>query len=169
MGKEWLRFRPNSRTARILLAALFAFPIFSSLFLPVLPLHTDFPLDRLHEFGPAVFLLPVVMLVLFPMPGFLVSLIIFGSIFLWEWRRKSLSIGWLACWVWFCFIYLVAQWSVPLWYHVRDDWGYTFAFGESVPFAGITSAPFFIIGLYLGRIAFEPDDCKSTEPDGANR
>jgi hypothetical protein len=165
MGKTWLRFRPNSRTARSLLVALFAFPLSGSLILPVFPLYAGSPSD----FGPAVFLLPVAMVVAFPMPGFLVSLIIFGSIFLWEWRRKSLSIGWLACWVWFCFIYLVAQWSVPLWYHVRDDWGYTFAFGESVPFAGITSAPFFIIGLYLGRIAFEPDDCKSTEPDGANR
>ena len=169
MGKAWLRFRPNSRTARILLAALFAFPIFSSLILPVLPLRTDFHLDRLHDFAPAVFLLPVVMLVLFPMPGFLVSLIIFGSIFLWEWRRKSLSIGWLACWVWFCFIFLVAQWSAPLWYHVRDDWGYTFAFAESIPVAGMTSAPFFIIGLSLGRIAFEQQDCQSAEPSGANR
>jgi hypothetical protein len=109
------------------------------------------------------------MLVAFPMPGFLVSLVIFGSIFLWEWRRKSVSIGWLACWVWFCSIYFVAQWSAPLWYRRDEDWGYTFAFGESIPVAGIISTVFFIIGLYLGRIVFEPDDCQSTEPSGANR
>ena len=156
MGKAWLRFRPSSRLARILLAALFAFPIFGSLILPVFPLYAGSP----HDFGPAVFLLPAALLVAFPMPGFLASLIIFGSIFLWELRRKSLSIGWLACWVWFCFIFLVAQWSAPLWYHVRDEWGYTFAFGESIPVAGITSALFFMIGLYLGRIAFEPFDCR---------
>jgi hypothetical protein len=120
------------------------------------PLYVGSP----HDFGPAVFLLPAALLVAFPMPGFLASLIIFGSIFLWELRRKSLSIGWLACWVWFCFIFLVAQWSAPLWYHVRDEWGYTFAFGESIPVAGITSALFFMIGLYLGRIAFEPFDCR---------
>jgi hypothetical protein len=165
VGKAWSRFRPSSRTTRILLAALFIFPIFASLILSVFPIYAEFPGD----FGPAVFLLPVAMLVAFPMPGFLVSLVIFGSIFLWEWRRKSVSIGWLACWVWFCFIYFVAQWSAPLWYRRDEDWGYTFAFGESIPVAGIISTVFFIIGLYLGRIVFEPDDCQSTEPSGANR
>ena len=164
MGKASSRFRPSSRTARILLAALFAFPLLSSLILPVFPLNAG-PRD----FGPAVFLLPGALQVEFPIAALLASVIIFGSIFLWEWHRKSLSMGWLACWVWFCFIYFVAQWSASRWYHVRDEWGYTFAFEESIPVAGITSALFFMIGLYLGRIAFEPDDCKSTESNGANR
>jgi hypothetical protein len=168
MGKAWSRFRPSSRTARILLAAFFALPLLSSLILPGLPLHADSPCGVPHDFGPAVFLLPPALLVAFPMPGFLAALIIFGSIFLWERRRKSRSIGWLACWVWFCFIYLAAQWSAPLWYHVRDDWGYTFAFEESIPIAGVISSLFFIIGLYLGRIAFEQHGSQTTKPNGAS-
>src|SRR5712692_161434 len=165
MGEAWLRFRPSSRTARILLAALFAFPIFSSLIVPVFPSYEGFH----HDFWPAVFLLPAVLLFEFPIPGFLALLIIFGSIFLWEWHRTSLSMGWLAWWVWSCFIFLVAQCSAPLWYHPRDDWGYTFAFERSMPVAGITGALFFIIGFSLGRMAFEREDCQSTEPNGANR
>ena len=152
MGKASSRFRPSSRTARILLAALFAFPLLSSLILPVFPLNAG-P----HDFGPAVFLLPAALLVEFPIAALLASVIIFGSIFLWEWHRKSLSMGWLAWWVWFCFIFLVAQWSASLWYH-PDDWGYIFAFERSLPVAGITSIPFFIIGFFLGRIAFERED-----------
>lgn len=158
MGKAWLRLRPSSRLARILLAALFAFPLFASLILPVFPLYAGSP----HDFGPAVFLLPAALVVQFPIASLLASVIIFGSIFLWEWHRKSLFFGWLAWWVWFCFIFLVAQWSAPLWYHPRDEWGYTFAFEQSMPFAGITGALFFIIGFSVGRIAFEREDCRTS-------
>ena len=146
---------------------MFAFPIFSSLILLVISSYADIPYD-FPEFGPKVFLILAGLVVEFPIAAFLVSLISFGSIFLWEWRRKSLSIGWLAWGGWFCFIFLVAQYSAPLWYHVRDDWGYVFSFEESIPIAAITSPLFFIIGLYLGRIAFEQQDCQSTEPNCAN-
>jgi hypothetical protein len=95
LGKAWSRFRPSSRTARILLAALFAFPIFSSLILLVFSSYAGIPYD-FPEFGSAVFQIPALVLVEFPMAGFIASLIIFGSIFLWEWHRKSLSIGSLA-------------------------------------------------------------------------
>ena len=168
MGKAWSRFRPSSRTARILLAALFAFPIFSSLILLVFSSYAGIPYD-FPEFGPAVFQIPALVLVEFPMAGFIASLITFGSIFLWEWHRKSLSIGWLAWGVWSCFIFLVAQCSAPLWYHRDADWGYTFSFEQSLPFAGIMGGLFFIVGFSLGKIAFEPDDRKSTESNGSNR
>jgi hypothetical protein len=169
VGKAWSRFRPSSRTARILLAALFAFPIFSSLILPVFPDSAGFPHGFPHDFWPSFFLIPAATtLVEFPIAGLLASLIIFGPIFLWERHRKSLSIAWLACWVWFCFTNLVAQYSAPLWYHPRDEWGYTFAFEESIPVAGVSAALFFIIGFSLGRIALEHQDGRSTEPSGAN-
>ena len=167
MGKAWSRFRPSSRTARIMLAAMFAFPIFLSLILLLFSSYAGIPHD-FPEFGPSVFLILAALVVEFPIAALLVSLIIFGSIFLWEWRRKSLSIGWLAWGVWSCFIFLVAQCSAPLWYHRDADWGYSFAFGQSMAFAGITGALFFIIGLSLGRIAFERDDCKGTGPNSAN-
>ena len=154
MGKTWSRIRPNPKTARILLAALFALPILSSLILPLFPSYEGLP----HDFGPSVFLLPAILLVEFPIPGILALVIVFGSIFLWEWCRKSLSVAWLACWVWFCFTDFVAQYSAPLWYRRDADWGYTFAFERSWPVAGIIGALFFPVGFLLARIAFEPKD-----------
>ncbi len=165
MGKAWLRFRPSPRTARILLAALFAFPILSSLILPLFQSYAGLP----HDFGTAVFLLPAALLVASPIAGILASVIVFGSIFLWEWCRKSLSVAWLACWVWFCFSFQVLQYSAPLWYRRDADWGYTFAFERSWPVAGIIGALFFPVGFFLARIAFEGQDCQNTELRGANR
>src|SRR5260370_27766524 len=83
--------------------------------------------------------------------------IIFGSIFLLDLDPKSLSVAWLACWVWFCFTDFVAQYSAPLWYR-PDEWGYTFAFERSWPVAGIIGAFFFPVGFLLARIAFEPKE-----------
>jgi hypothetical protein len=102
-----------------------------------------------------MFLFPVRALTEFPIVGLVALVIIFGSIFLWEWHRKSLAIAWLACWVWFCFTDLVAQYSAPLWYHVRDDWGYTFAGEESWPVTAIIAALFLVVGFSLGRIALQ--------------
>jgi hypothetical protein len=150
-----------------MLAAMFAFPIFSSLILLVFSSYAGLPYD-FPEFGPAVFLILAALVVAFPIAALLVSLIIFGSIFLWSGAARAfLSDGWLGGFGPASF-FLVAQCSAPLWYHVRDDWGYTFSFEESIPIAAITSPLFFIIGLYLGRIAFEQQDCQSTESSGAN-
>ncbi len=159
MGNNWSRVRPNPKTARILLPALFALPILLPLILPLFPPYEGFS----NDFGPAIFLFPAMLLVEFPIAGILASVIIFGSIFLWEWCRKSLSVAWLACWVWFCFTGFVAQYSAPLWYRRDDDWGYTFAFERSWPVAGIIGALFFPVGFLLARIAFEPKDSIKAE------
>lgn len=139
------------KAARILLAVLFALPILLSLILPLFP-----PYEGYKEFGPAFLVFPAILLIEFPIAGILASLVIFGSIFLWEWYRKSLSVAWLACWVWFGFTVFMAQYSAPLWYRRPDDgWGYTFAFERSWPVAGIFGVVFFPVGFLLARIAFE--------------
>jgi hypothetical protein len=111
---------------------LFAIPVISCLVLVCLSPYASYS----HDFG---------------IPGFVfVALTVFGSIFLWKWRRKSISVGWLACWIWFSFVKLAAQYSAPLWYH-PDSWGYTFAFEQSLPVAGIAGALFFWLHFFLGE------------------
>jgi hypothetical protein len=153
MGNKWSKVKPKPKTARILLAALFAFPILLSLILSLLPPYEGYARD----FGPAIFVLPAILLVEFPIAGILASMIVVGSIFLWEWCRKSLLGAWLACWVWFSFTVFMVQYSAPFWYRRDGDgWGYTFAFERSWPVAGIIGTLFFPVGLLLTRIAFEP-------------
>jgi len=134
MGKTWSRIRPNPKTARILLAALFALPILSSLILPLFPSYEGLP----HDFGPSVFLLPAILLVEFPIPGILALVIVFGSIFLWEWCRKSLSVAWLACWV--------GSASLTSWPNILRPSCTT------VPPIGVTPLPLSDHGLSLGLL-----------------
>jgi len=157
------RVRLSSRTARVLLALLFSFPVVSSLVMVRVPSYAKFGNDVGFTAT-----LPLYFLFAFPIAGILIAVIVFGSIFLWEWHRKSLSVAWFACGVWCTFAQVVAAYSAPLWYRT-DDWGYTFVGERSSPVAVIVGVLFFLIGFRLARIAFETDDSLTTEQEGRNK
>jgi hypothetical protein len=121
MSKTRPRVRPNPRTARVLLALLFSFPVVSSLVMLRIPSYEGFRDDVGFTAT-----MPLAFLFAFPIAGIFMAVIVFGSIFLWEWHRKSLSVAWFACGVWCTFAQVVAAYSAPLWYRT-DEWGYIFA------------------------------------------